>query len=252
MGPFLFSPRKNATELTFYSSSSWNRKIRYLCTMRHLRYFFFVSFLLLPFVMQGQQVYQLSGLIISEAGQQPIPYVTVQVNNSRRGTLSNDEGFYSIPVSEFDTIYFSHVGYFRNSFVVADYLKNYPRDNATYLYAIHYLLEDTLTLPEVTIFPYDTPEELKTAILNMDAQGTPDAIARANLSPQVIDAIIQTLPVDGEERLMVGRQMYYDYYQNRQILQTAGLDPIAAMRLLQYIAEKTRRKKDKDLNYWED
>ena len=220
--------------------------------MRPFRHLFIATILLLPFLAQGQQIYQLSGLLISEAGQQPVPYVTVQVNSSRRGTLSNEEGFYSIPVSEFDTIYFSHVGYFRASFVVADYLKNYTRDNATYLYAINYLREDTLTLPEVTIFPYDTPEELKTAILNMDAQGTPDAIARANLSPQVIDAIIQTLPVDGEERLMVGRQMYYDFYQNRQLLQTASLDPIAAMRLLQYIAEKTKRKKDKDLNYWED
>ena len=220
--------------------------------MSSSKYLLPLFLLLLPFGLQGQQIYQLSGLVISEQGQEPIPYVTVQVNRSRRGTLSNDQGFYSIPVTEYDTVYFSHVGYYKTTFVVGDYLRDYPRENSTYLYAIHYMLEDTFTLPEVTIFPYDTPEELKTAVLNMNAQGTPDAIAQANLSPQVLDAIIQTLPSDGNERLVVGRQMYYDYYQNRNLIQTASLDPIAAMRLLQYIAEKTKKKKGRDLNYWED
>lgn len=210
-----------------------------------------LTLFLLPWYAQGQKIYQLSGLVISEKGQEPIPFVTVQINHTRRGAIGNDEGFYSIPVTRYDTVYFTSVGYHRSMLVVEDYLRDYRRENATYIYAIHYMVEDTLTLPEVMIFPYDTPEELRTAIVNMEAQGSPEAIARANLSPDVIDAIIQTLPVDGEERLLVGRQMYYEYYQNRQILPTASLDPIAAMRLLQYVAEKAKRKRDKNLNYWE-
>jgi hypothetical protein len=224
----------------------------YICEMKRTILFVFCLAFLLPTFSYAQRIYQLSGLVISENGQEPLPFVTVRVNHTRRGAVSNGDGFYSIPVSQYDTVYFSHVGYHMTKFVVGDYLRDYRRENATYIYAIHYLLEDTLTLPEVMIFPYDTPEELKTAILNMEAQGTPEAIARANLSPDVIDAIIQTLPVDGEERLMVGRQMYYEYYQNRQLLPNASLDPVAAMRLLQYVAEKARRKRDKDLNYWED
>lgn len=206
---------------------------------------------LVPWNAQGQKIYQLSGLVISEKGQEPIPFVTVQINHTRRGAIGNEEGFYSIPVTLYDTVYFTSVGYHRSMLVVEDYLQDYRRENATYIYAIHYMVEDTLTLPEVMIFPYDTPEELRTAILNMESQGSPEAIARANLSPDVIDAIIQTLPVDGEERLLIGRQMYYEYYQNRQILQTASLDPLAALRLLQYVAEKAKKKRDKNLNYWE-
>jgi hypothetical protein len=206
---------------------------------------------LVPWNAQGQKIYQLSGLVISEKGQEPIPFVTVQINHTRRGAIGNEEGFYSIPVTLYDTVYFTSVGYHRSMLVVEDYLQDYRRENATYIYAIHYMVEDTLTLPEVMIFPYDTPEELRTAILNMESQGSPEAIARANLSPDVIDAIIQTLPVDGEERLLIGRQMYYEYYQNRQIIQTASLDPLAALRLLQYVAEKAKKKRDKNLNYWE-
>jgi len=210
----------------------------------------FILFLV-PWNVQGQKIYQLSGLVISEKGQEPIPFVTVQINNSRRGAIGNDQGFYSIPVTLYDTVYFSSVGYHKSMLVVEDYLQEYRRENATYIYSIHYMVEDTLTLPEVMIFPYDTPEELRTAIINMESQGSPEAIARANLSPDVIDAIIQTLPVDGSERLIIGRQMYYEYYQNRQLLQTASIDPIAAMQLLQYVAEKAKRKRDKNLNYWE-
>lgn len=219
--------------------------------MKKWLYLAALTLLLAPWSAQGQKIYQLSGLVISENGQEPIPFVTVQINHTRRGAIGNAEGFYSIPVTRYDTVYFNSVGYHTSMLVVEDYLQDYRRENATYIYAIHYMIEDTLTLPEVMIFPYDTPEELRTAIINMEAQGSPEAIARANLSPEVIDAIIQTLPVDGEERLLVGRQMYYEYYQNRQLLQTASLDPIAAMRLLQYVAEKAKRKRDKNLNYWE-
>lgn len=219
--------------------------------MKKWLYLAVLTLLLAPWSAQGQKIYQLSGLVISEKGQEPVPFVTVQINHSRRGAIGNAEGFYSIPVTRYDTVYFTHVGYHRSMLVVEDYLQDYRRENATYIYAIHYMVEDTLTLPEVMIFPYDTPEELRTAIVNMESQGSPEAIARANLSPEVIDAIIQTLPVDGEERLLVGRQMYYEYYQNRQLLRTASLDPIAAMRLLQYVAEKAKRKRDKNLNYWE-
>jgi hypothetical protein len=219
--------------------------------MKKWLYLAALTLLLAPWSAKGQKIYQLSGLVISESGQEPIPFVTVQINHTRRGAIGNAEGFYSIPVTRYDTVYFTSVGYHTSMLVVEDYLQDYRRENATYIYAIHYMIEDTLTLPEVMIFPYDTPEELRTAIINMEAQGSPEAIARANLSPEVIDAIIQTLPVDGEERLLVGRQMYYEYYQNRQLLQTASLDPIAAMRLLQYVAEKAKRKRDKNLNYWE-
>lgn len=215
----------------------------------------------LPFLAKGQitpgpgpgpqQIYQLSGMIISETSESAIPYVTVRVNNTRRGVVSNSEGFYSIPVTENDTLYFNHVGFHPASFVIRDYIRTYTV-SSQYIYAVNYMREDTLTLNPVVIFPYNTPEEIKTAVVNMDIlENTPESFARANLDPNVMDAIIKTLPVDGDERLMVGRQMYYDYYQNRNLLPTAGLNPLAAMRLLQYVVEKSKKRKNKDLNYWE-
>ena len=206
--------------------------------------------------LMGQQqeqprIYQISGMIISRTNSEPIPFARVEINQTRNGVLSNQDGFYSIPVTEFDTLNFNHLGYHPSKFVVSEYLKTY-QGTSQYLYVINYLVEDTLTLPTVFIFPYDTPEELKTAVVNMGAvENSPEALAQQNMDPVTLHAIMQSMPLDGNERLTVGRQAYYNYYQNRNILPTVGLDPITATRMLQYIVQKAKKRKNKDLNYWE-
>lgn len=212
---------------------------------------------MLPLILSAQtgddpRVYQFSGLIISKQTSEAIAYVRVQVNHTRRGAISNSEGFYSIPVGLGDTLYFSHLGYHKTSLVVLDYIEEYQGDKSQYIYAINYMLEDSFSLDTVVIFPYDTPEELRTAVINLNIPSTAEDIARENLDPQTLHAIMETLPVDGGERLLVARQMYYDSYQRKNLLPTVGFDPITATRLLQYVVEKAKRRKNKDLNYWED
>lgn len=220
------------------------------------RILFVWSWCLMPLWLLAQEagpyrVYQMSGMVVSYETKEAIPYARVQVNHSRQGALANAEGFYSIPVTEDDTLYFSSVGYYPGKLIIREYLKNY-KAQSQYLYTVNYLREDTVTLEVVHIFPYSTPEELKTAVVNMDVlRDSPGQIARQNMDPEVLHAIIQTLPRDGEERLMVARQMYQDYYQNRNLLPGVGLDAVAAMRLLQHIVEKSKKRANKDLNYWE-
>ena len=120
-----------------------------------------MSFLfLLPAASMAQdmgpfKIYQLSGMIFdSESGNgdeeaRGVPFVRVQVNHSRRGILSNEEGFYSIPVTENDTLYFTHLGYHPSKLVIKDYLENYRGDKSQYIYSINYITPDTLTLPNV-------------------------------------------------------------------------------------------------------
>ena len=212
----------------------------------------------LPLFLSGQVqqsgIYQISGMAVSKTSGEPIPYVRIQVNHSRRGAMSNGEGFYSIPVSSADTLYFNHIGYHQGKLVLRDYLKEYQGDlSSGYLYVVNYLLEDSLTLDTVYIFPYDTPEELRTAVINMDLMESPlEKAARENLDPATLHTLMASLPVDGNERLMVAQQMYYDYYRTKNIAPTVGFDPIAATRLLQYIVNKTKKKKVRDLNYWDD
>ncbi|RMG67228.1 MAG: hypothetical protein D6722_13470 [Bacteroidetes bacterium] len=224
--------------------------------MKHLIWVF-LGLLLLPQLTQAQDnrynVFQFSGLVVSQSTEQPIPYVRIRVNHTRSGAMSNTEGFYSVPVGLGDTLYFTHIGYHASKLIVKDYLEQYQGDKSQYIYAINYLLEDTFSLDSVFIFPYDSPEELRTAVVNLDVTNLPlEQNARENLDPATLHAIMATLPVDGNERLLVGRQMYFDQYQTRNLLPTIGFDPITATRLLQEVLRRTQKRKNKDLNYWED
>ncbi len=200
-----------------------------------------------------KKVFQLSGLIVSQNGQNPVPYAKIAIKDSRRGGYANLEGFYSLPVYLTDTVYFTSIGFKPTMFVVADYLKEY-QGNATsnFIYAINYLVEDSITLPMVRIFPYNTQTELKTAILETDLPDDLKTVnARNNLDPGVLDFLIDNMTVDEGERVMVARQMYYQEQLQKNVAPTATLfDPLAIYQLLKYIQTRTKEKRTRDLDYW--
>lgn len=226
--------------------------------MRRLFSLFGLVLLLSPLGLSGQEtedankIYQLSGMVINARTSEPIPYARIMVNRTH-GVLSNDDGFYSVPVTQKDTLRFNHVGYHPEILVVRDYLEDYQNRGSQYIYIVNYLREDTVTLPTVNIFPYDTPEELRTAMINMDLdENSPEAIASRNLDPRVMHSIIETLPIDSDERLLVGRRMYQDYYRDRNLFRNIGFDAVAATQLLKYVVDRSKKSKNKDLNYWEE
>jgi hypothetical protein len=215
--------------------------------------------LLLPFALiltlyaQDPKVYQLSGMILNASTGEPIPYVSIRINHSRRGTIANAEGFYSVPVIRGDTLYFSALGYKKARFLVSPYLDAYTGDTTEgFIYAVHYLTEDTLELPTVRISAIRTPEELKTALLNIPLE-TQSQVARDNVSPEIIAYFLANLPPDPQERIKIAEQRYKDLYYQRTLRPTYPiLDPIAAYRLIKYLIEKAQVRKEKIYDYWSD
>ncbi|MEO0897849.1 MAG: carboxypeptidase-like regulatory domain-containing protein [Bacteroidota bacterium] len=204
------------------------------------------------FAQEEDEIYQFSGIVVDADSMKPIPYVRVTINHTRNGALTSEEGYYSLPVNVNDTLYFGHIGYRDSKLIIKDYLDNYKGSKTQYIYVVNYLYRDTFYLDPVVIFPYDTPEEIRTAVLNMDAD--PNSLAsraRENLDAGILHSIMASLPIDGNERLMVARQRYYNYYQNKTLLPTASLDPLAAVQMLRYIVDKAKKRRNKDLNYWE-
>ncbi|MEQ9403035.1 MAG: carboxypeptidase-like regulatory domain-containing protein [Cyclobacteriaceae bacterium] len=60
----------------------------------------------------------LSGRIMEQDGQTPIPFVNIWYKNKTVGTFSNNEGFFEIPSGSYDTIVFSCIGYERKELVL--------------------------------------------------------------------------------------------------------------------------------------
>ena len=201
------------------------------------------------------KLYQLSGLIVNKETMEPIPFGTVRVLNTRRGIAANAQGFFSLPVIETDTVIFMSLGYEPSLLMVGDYLENYLGDkDSPYLYAIHCLKEDSIELDAVTIFPYDTPGKLKTALVALGSQKTlQEQYAEDNLDPAIMDDLIKNMTVDDGERIVVARSLYYQQQQTQNIAPVMPLfDPVAVYSLLKYINDKAKDKRDKNLNYWQD
>ena len=107
---------------------------------------------------------QLSGIIADEATDFPVAYSAVEVVGTRRGTLSNEHGFFSIVVGAYDTIKFSSVGYKSKYYIVPDSIFRPITSIGIYL------KQDTLLFNTVEIYPWPSPEEFRQAFLAVKVQ----------------------------------------------------------------------------------
>jgi hypothetical protein len=110
-------------------------------------------------VQAQQQLVQLSGLV-SEAGSgYPLPYSTVRVLNSYRGTVSNGSGFFSLVVAPNDSIQFSSVGYQSRTYVVPDTITDMITSIGVFL------SRDTMLLDVVEVYPWPSRDDFRDAFL---------------------------------------------------------------------------------------
>lgn len=81
------------------------------------------SLLLLAPVLSWGQV-TLRALVADSASLKPIAYVAVRLNNTYRGTITNEQGYFALDASEKDTLTFSIVGYKSKKVSAQEILKN--------------------------------------------------------------------------------------------------------------------------------
>lgn len=152
---------------------------------------FFIS----VFAVQGQRiprrVIQLSGLVVTGDSLAPVPYTTVWVKNTRRGTITDFYGFFSIAVYERDTLRFSSVGFKEVLFVVPDTM-NQPRYSA-----IQVMSRDTIYLTETVIYPWPTREQFRHAFIYAEIPDDDYDRAMRNLARAEIKERMQKMPMDG-------------------------------------------------------
>lgn len=103
-----------------------------------------VVLLLVSFVVQAQNSYQLSGVISDEAGV-PIPGANVTIENTTKGAATDFDGTFVIEVTEGDTLVVSYIGYVTQSILIAN------QNNLEIV-----LKEDAAKLDEVVVVGYGT------------------------------------------------------------------------------------------------
>ncbi len=138
-----------------------------------------------------RRVIQFSGLVLTGDSLMPLPYTTVWVKNTRRGTSTDYYGFFSIPVYERDTLRFSSVGYTDVFFVIPDTL-SHPRYSA-----VQMMTRDTIHLSETVVYPWPTREQFRYAFLNTDVPSDDYDRAMKNLARAEMRERFREMPMDG-------------------------------------------------------
>lgn len=138
-------------------------------------------------------VVQLYGVVMTADSLIGLPYVSVVVKGSGRGTLTNVQGVFSIVVMKGDQIEFSSVGFKPKTFEI-------PRNWEGNQYNIVQLMvTDTVYLPATIIRPRPTREQLERDFVNTQVPDDNIEVARQNNDLAKRRVLSEAMPRDGRE-----------------------------------------------------
>lgn len=122
-----------------------------------------------------------------------IPAVSVTIKGQNRGTLTNDQGVFSIVVLKGDEIEFSHVSYKPKLITIPKSLEGNQHS------VIQLMVADTVYLPATIIKPRPTPEQFARDFVGTKVPDDDIEIARQNTSEAKRRVLLRTVPGDGRE-----------------------------------------------------
>ncbi|MET0394300.1 MAG: carboxypeptidase-like regulatory domain-containing protein [Chitinophagaceae bacterium] len=171
--------------------------------MKKIVHYLLLAVFLVPAAANAQfetardSVVQLYGVIMTADSLVGIPAVSVAIKGQNRGTLTNNDGVFSIAVLKGDQIEFTHVSYKSKLITV-------PRDIEGNQYSvIQLMVADTVYLPATIIKARPTPEQFARDFVNANVPDDDIEIARRNTSAATRRALMQVTPGDGGEATRV-------------------------------------------------
>lgn len=158
-------------------------------------------------------VVQLYGVVMSADSLKALPSVSVVVKGRNQGTITSDQGVFSIVVLKGDKIEFTSVGYKPKLVTIPKTLDGNQQS------MIQLMVEDTIYLPATIIRKRPTREEFERDFVNTQVPNDKQEIARQNLSEANLRALMAVYPKSGREAT--------NYYlkQNAQRYYSAGQLP---------------------------
>jgi hypothetical protein len=146
---------------------------------------------------------QFSGMVLDQDSLTPIPFVSIVIKGTERGTVSLVNGFFSMIVKAGDELEFSSITHKNRTFKIADTLRE------KYYYAIQVLTKDTVELPVVEIYSWPSKEDFKRAFLALDLNETDMDRADRNLSREDLTYLERTQTASASENYKYVMQAYY-------------------------------------------
>jgi len=112
--------------------------------------------------VKSNDLIQFSGVVVEGDSLRAVPFTSIIVKNSSRGTISDYYGYFSFVAKKNDTMEFSAIGFGSAQFIIPDTLTS-----VTYS-LIQVLRTDTIYLKTTEVYPWPSREQFKQAFLNLD------------------------------------------------------------------------------------
>jgi hypothetical protein len=158
-----------------------------------------ILFFLIPLTVKAQfetsrdSVVQLYGIVMTADSLKGIPAVSIMVKGQNRGTITNNQGVFSIVVLKGDQVEFTHVTYKPKTITI-------PRNLEGNQYSVVQLMViDTVYLPATIIRARPTPEQFARDFVNTKVPDDNIEVARKNTETAKRRVLLQTTPGDGGE-----------------------------------------------------
>jgi hypothetical protein len=167
-------------------------------------------------------VVQLYGVIMTADSLKAIPFASIVVNNKGRGTITNNDGVFSIAVNKGERITFSCVGF-------KDRIIQIPNNLDGNQYSvIQLMVNDTNFLPATILKPRPTRQQFERDFVNAKVDDDMYETARKNTSTAQRRIILSSLPRDGKEAVGASlNQQASRYYYSGQLPPMNILNPSA-------------------------
>ncbi|GAA4755371.1 hypothetical protein GCM10023229_41030 [Flavisolibacter ginsenosidimutans] len=136
-------------------------------------------------------VVQLYGIVMTADSLVGIPAVSVSIKGTTRGTVTNNQGVFSIVALKGDVVEFTHVSYKPKSITVP---RNIPGNQYN---IVQLMVEDTFYLPATIIKPRPSPEQFARDFANTKVPDDDIEIARQNNDAAKRRILLQSTPSDG-------------------------------------------------------
>ena len=186
--------------------------------MKNSIFLVFLSFFVLVstalFSQEEERLIQFSGVVVSTDSLDQVSYVNVIDKTTKTGTVSDYSGYFSFVTKPGDTILFSAFGYQSNSYIVPDTLTGQRYS------IIHFMVPDTILLPEVEVYPWPSREQFSKYFVEMDPYGDDFRQFKRSLSGAQLAETSAGLRIDA------GQAYNWEAQQRQTRIYTQGITPV--------------------------
>ncbi len=190
---------------------------------------------------KNDNLIQFSGVLLTRDSLDAVPFATVMIKGSNRGTISDYFGYFSFVAKKGDTIQFTYVGFKDAFFVIPDSLdrKNYS--------LIQMMDVDNILLQEAVIYPWPTKEQFREAFLELRLPEDDKQIAMRNLERAEMKERMENMQADGSEAFKISNRTYTNQlYYAGQLPPNNLLNPIAWAKFIKAWKNGDFKRKKKD------